>query len=250
MVRGKKGEPREIIQGVYQVSGPDMTDMRDCASYLLDLGELILIDSGSGMAFDRVVQNIKTLGYKPGDITTVILTHCHFDHLGGAVKFREQFGSRLVMHEYDARIVKAGDQRLTAAFCFNTFLPPFSVDVTLKEDNEVLQVGDFEIVCLHTPGHTPGSISAYVDINGTRILFAQDIGAPLLEEFDCDPDGWLKSIEKLSALKADILCDGHSGAYQPDSRVRKYLRYCVNSQYRQGYLIDGYRQISLTEGIP
>ncbi len=237
-VKKEKSGPDRITEGIYRVSGPDMTDPRDCAAYLLDLEELVLIDAGSGMGFDRIVHNIRALGFDPGEISTVILTHCHFDHIGGAARFREQFGSRLVMHDLDASLVEAGDQRLTAAFCFNTYLSPFSVDLRLKEEEEDLSFGEQTLTCLHTPGHTPGSISVSMGRGGTRVLFAQDIGAPLLKEFDCDPRAWLKSVEKLFALKADILCDGHSGAYGPARVVTEYLQYCVNSQYEQGYLAD------------
>ncbi len=89
---------------------------------------------------------------------------------------------------------------------------------------------------IHTPGHTPGSISLYMEEGGERILFAQDIGAPLLSEFDCDPQAWLTSIQKLFGLEADILCDGHSGAYGPKHAVREYLEYCLAAQYQNGYL--------------
>jgi hypothetical protein len=72
--------------------------------------------------------------------------------------------------------------------------------------------------------------------NAERVLFAQDIGAPLLKEFDCDPKAWLSSIQTLFALEADILCDGHSGAYGPKRVVKEYLEYCLRAQYQNGYL--------------
>jgi glyoxylase-like metal-dependent hydrolase (beta-lactamase superfamily II) len=236
MTREKKREPVEITRNIYRVSGPDITDPRDCASYLLDLGELVLIDAGAGMKLERLVGNIEKLGYDPARISTLILTHCHFDHMGGAVKLRELTGCRLVMHNLDAELVEAGDQRLTAAFCFKVFLEPFSIDLKLHHEEEQLRIGGHTLTCLHTPGHTPGSISVVTEMDGRKILFAQDIGAPLLAEFDCNPFAWVESVEKLYALQADMLCDGHSGAYEPDTAVREYLKYCIRSQYEQGYL--------------
>ena len=60
----KKGnrDPKKITEHIYRVSGPDLTDPRDCASYLLDLGELVLIDSGAGIHLDRLVRNIERAG--------------------------------------------------------------------------------------------------------------------------------------------------------------------------------------------
>jgi glyoxylase-like metal-dependent hydrolase (beta-lactamase superfamily II) len=221
---------------VHRVAGPDMTDPRDSAVYLLDLGEPVLIDCGSGFAFNRVIQNIERAGFDPAQIKNIILTHCHLDHIGGAHLFKSRFGSRLFMHELDAMIVERGDQRLTAAFCFNITFQPLFVETKITEEKESLHFGDYELISLHTPGHTPGSISPYIDIDGTRILFAQDIGAPLLKDYDCDPAAWMKSIQKLFALNADILCDGHSGAYASKKNVKRYLDVCVKSQAQQGYV--------------
>jgi glyoxylase-like metal-dependent hydrolase (beta-lactamase superfamily II) len=227
---------KKITGEVYQVGGATISDSRDCAVYLLDLGELVLIDSGLGGGFDRMIRNIESIGFDPARISTVIITHCHVDHVGGAALFQERFGSRLVMHDEDAKIVGRGDQTLTAAFCFNIDFQPLRVDVVLRDEEENLTFGDRKVVCLHTPGHTPGSLSAYFDMDGLRILFAQDIGAALLKEFNCDPVAWMKSVKKLLALDADILCDGHSGAYGPKKVVEQYLQCCIDSQRQGGYL--------------
>jgi glyoxylase-like metal-dependent hydrolase (beta-lactamase superfamily II) len=236
----KKGiywlEPIKITKEVYRIGGADMTDARDCAVYLLDLDELVLIDIGSGFGLQNLIRNMEALGFNPADVSTTILTHCHVDHIGGAGMFRERFGTRLIMHTLDARIVERADIRLTAAFCFNIDFQPLIVDTKLSGEKGMLTIGKNRISWLHTPGHTPGSISVYLDIAGKRILFPQDIAAPLLNEFDCDPAAWMESINKLSALDADILCDGHSGAYMTKNVVKDYLQYCIDSQRRMGYI--------------
>jgi len=229
-------KPQRVHDIVYRVAGHDMTDPRDCAVYLIDIGEPLLIDCGSGFAFDRVVGNIEDAGFDPAAIKNLILTHCHFDHIGAAHLFKARFGTRLIMHELDARIVERADQRLTAAFCFQVEFQPLPIDTKLSAEKESLSFGDHELVCLHTPGHTPGSISLCFDTDGTRILFAQDIAAPVLKEFDCNPVAWIKSVEKLFALDADLLCDGHSGAYVSKKNVKRYLEFCVASQKKQGYI--------------
>lgn len=226
----------KIMDNIFQVGGPSLTDIRDGAIYLLDLGGPVLIDSGSGFGFEKTIENIGSLGFHPSDISSIILTHCHVDHAGGAHLFKENFGTTLIMHELDAEIVQRADIRLTAAFCFEVDFRPLYIDLKLKGEEVRLLFGNQEIVCIHTPGHTPGSISIYLDIDGTRILFAQDIGAPLLREFDCNPDAWVRSIDKLFYLDPDILCDGHSGAYRPRQLVRQYLQFCIDKQFELGYL--------------
>ena len=227
---------QKIHDIIYRVAGPDMTDPRDSAVYLLDLGEPVLIDCGSGFAFDKVIQNIEGAGFDPARIQNLFLTHCHVDHIGGAHLFKTRFGSRLFMHELDARIVEKGDQLLTAAFCFNIDFEALYIETKIKQEKESFRFGDFELISLHTPGHTPGSISLYIDIDGTRVLFAQDIGAPLLKDFHCDPSAWMESIQKLFSLDADILCDGHTGSFGPKKNAKRYLEFCVKSQVQQGYI--------------
>ena len=218
--------PEVVAERIYRVGGPDSSDYRDSAVYLLDFGDPVLIDSGSGFGLHNIVSNIQLLGFRPDQIGNIILTHCHFDHIGGAPSFRNHSGTKLIMHELDARVVESGDDRLTAAFCFGVRLEPMPIDEKLYGEGGVLQFGTQDIRWLHTPGHSAGSISVYVDRGGVRTLFVQDIAAPLLEEFECDPGAWGISVEKLIALDADILCDGHSGVYRSKRLVKKYLEQC------------------------
>ena len=138
---------------------------------------------------------------------------------------RKRLGVPLYMHELDARIVERGDIRLTAAFCFEVDFPPLPIDAKIRGEEGRIPFGGDDVLFLHTPGHTPGSISPYVDADGKRILFGQDIGAPLLAEFDCDREAWCRSMERLLALQADVLCDGHTGVYEPRRAVSAYLRH-------------------------
>ena len=111
----------------------------------IDLGELVLIDSGAGIGFEQTLRNIQLVGFDPANISTVILTHCHMDHIGGAAQFRQNFGSRIIMHALDAEIVERGDQHMTAAWCFGIFLRPFPIDVKLHGDKGQLSFGDNKV---------------------------------------------------------------------------------------------------------
>lgn len=213
-----------MVKGIYRVAGPDITDYRDCNVYLVAFEQLLLIDSGFGAAVDKTAGNIRALGFDPDDISSIILTHCHIDHMGAADELRRRFGARLFMHELDAAIVERGDNRLTAAFCFNVQFNPLTIDVHLEGEEGRIAVEGDQMRFIHTPGHTPGSISIYVKMGGKRVLFGQDLGAPLLNEFDCDPAAWRRSMEKLLALNADVLCDGHSGVYE-GKMVNAYIQH-------------------------
>lgn len=223
-----------MVRGVYRVAGPDITDRRDCNVYVLDGERPVLIDSGFGESIGQTIDNIEAAGIDPAGIGTVVLTHCHIDHIGGAASLRESLGAKLCMHDLDADIVERGDNRLTAAFCFDVRFEPFPIDIRISGREGRVPIDGGDVCFLHTPGHTPGSISPYVDMDGKRILFGQDLGAPLLDDFDCDASAWRESMERLLALDADVLCDGHSGVYQPRSHVAKYIRHFIKLYTREG----------------
>jgi glyoxylase-like metal-dependent hydrolase (beta-lactamase superfamily II) len=224
---------QEITKDIYLIGSSEITDPKDCCVYLLDVGELVLIDTGAGKSYDAILRNIKELGLDTAKLKTVILTHCHIDHIGAASRFREALGCRLIMHELDAHAVEQGDKRMTGASWYRLPLAPLPVDVKLAKDEERLRYGHQEVVCLHTPGHTPGSLSVYVDRGGKRVLFGQDIHGPFLEEFGADLAAWRRSMQRLLALEADILCEGHFGIYQPREAVASYIR-----QYLEHYAED------------
>jgi glyoxylase-like metal-dependent hydrolase (beta-lactamase superfamily II) len=216
--------PKEISKDIYMVGGADITDSSDCLVYLINLGEeMVLIDTGAGRSVDEITISIRKLGLDPKKVSTILLTHCHIDHIGGAREFRDRFGSRLIMHKLDADVVERGDNRMTAANWYGVRLSPLPIDVKLTEEEERIDFSGQEIVCLHTPGHTAGSISVYLDRRGKRVLFGQDIHGPFLAEFGANMSHWQKSMEKLLVLKADILCEGHFGVYQPNEKVTDYI---------------------------
>ncbi len=216
-------KPVQITKDLYLIGDSDITDSRDCSVYLLDLGELVLIDAGAGPSAHALIQNIKGFGLDPSKISTVILTHCHIDHVGGAREFKERFGAHIVMHELDATAVENADNKMTAADWYGINLKPLPIDVRLTKDEERVTISGQEIVFLHTPGHSPGSISVYLDRDGKRILFGQDIHGPFLADFGANMKHWRKSMEKLLALKADVLCEGHFGVYTSKEKVTEYI---------------------------
>jgi glyoxylase-like metal-dependent hydrolase (beta-lactamase superfamily II) len=226
-------KPYEIIKDIYILGGPDITDGRDGCIYLINLGELILIDTGAGWSVDKIINNIQKLGLSSKDLNKVILTHCHIDHIGGMPEIKKRFGSKIYIHKLDAPPLETGDQILTAASWYQTTFPPTPVDVKFNLPEEVLTIGEQKIVCLHTPGHTPGSICIYLDKDGKRILFGQDLHGPLLSEFGSNLEDYGRSTKKLLDLEADILCEGHFGIYKTKKDVKNYIL-----SYRRQYGVE------------
>ena len=216
--------PFKVCEKVYQVGGPELSSGMDCCVYLVDgSGRLALIDCGCRPGYKAIVANIIRLGFDPGDIGTVLLTHCHIDHVGAAARFKQDYGAELVAHELDARPLENGDRLLTAAFLYGVEFEPLRVDRKIASDEDEVSAGDATIQVLFTPGHTPGSLSAFLDTEHLRVLFGQDIHGPFHPDFGSDISAWRLSMERLLSLQADILCEGHFGVVSPSSAVRAYI---------------------------
>ena len=214
---------KEIHDGIYLIGSSDLTDSRDCCVYLLNLGDLVLIDTGAGLSVSSIIANIDKLGFTSAPLTTIVLTHCHIDHVGGAAALQQKYGARIIMHQADAVPLENGDQRMTAAYWYGVKFQPLPIDVTFNGPRHTVTVGQHELVLLHTPGHTPGSISAYIDKSGKRVLFGQDIHGPFLAEFGANMRDWTNSMKQLLALNADILCEGHFGIYKSNKKLTEYI---------------------------
>lgn len=217
--------PMKVCERVWQVGGPDMSDGSDCCVYLVDGGgQLALVDSGCGPGYKAILANIIRLGFEPRDIDKVLLTHCHIDHVGAAAFFRDECGASLIAHEMDAGPLESGDRVMTAAFMYNVRFKPLPLDTRLEGERQTINVGDLDMQVVATPGHTPGSVSAYLDLETQRVLFGQDIHGPFHPDLGSDIAAWRTSMEGLLELRADILCEGHFGVYSPEEAVSSYIR--------------------------
>lgn len=211
----------KVWGNVYQIGGPEISGPEDCSVYMISSRQdLLLVDSGAGQSFDRLVQNIESLGFDPKKIKIVVATHAHLDHIGSLARFKEKFGVKVTAHKLDAEEIETGKE--VGAELYGLRYRPCKVDIKLTEEKERLIFGEYELNILHTPGHTPGSIACYLDVGDKRILFGQDIHGPYNLP-GADLRAAKNSLQKLIDLQADILCEGHFGIYQPKEEVEKYI---------------------------
>lgn len=220
-------KPFQVCKDVYAVGSSDISHPYDCCVYLLDADDLVLIDAGAGMSFDRLVSNMEKLDFDVKKLKTILVTHAHIDHIGSLHRFQKEFGVRIIAHELDADAIEGRGG--VAAEAYRVTYTPCRVDQRIKGDEETLKLGRYELKLVHIPGHTPGSIAAYVDIDKQRVLFGQDIHGPYYPEWGADPALARISLQKLIDLKVDILCEGHFGIYQPASEVKRYIQQYLNS---------------------
>lgn len=214
-----------ITDEVFQVGGPQLTAPQDAAIYLINFdGHAALIDAGCGRANDKLLRNIGATGVKPEEIELLLITHCHFDHTGGARALRDRLGCAVVMHELDARYVEVGDCEVTAASWYASRLEPCIVDRKFAGNEEVIHLGERTIRAVHIPGHSPGSVAYVTTSAGLKIVFAQDVHGSLHPVLLSNAADYQASLQRLIDLNADILCEGHYGIYKGRQDIVRFVR--------------------------
>jgi len=210
---------------IFQVGGQEFSAPSDAAVFLVRFGShAALIDAGCGDSTRSILDNVKTCGVHPEEIELLLLTHCHFDHSGGAGRLKELTGCLIVAHERDAPYVEQGDDVVTAARYYGEEMDPVGVDQKLTLPRERIGLGGRFLEAVHTPGHSPGSVVYLTESEGLRVLFAQDVHGPLTPKLLSDRDDYLRSLRCLLSLEADILCEGHCGVYRGREAVDRFIR--------------------------
>lgn len=236
----------KLLPHIYQVGGPCRTHHYDATSYLLPAGEeLYLIDCGTREGFEQLVSNIRALGFDPARITRIYGTHGHYDHIGAAKKFQEQFGARLYLHLLDKEQVETGDSlRTTASLLYGVEAEPITVHETY-EDGDTFTCDAGLVRIMHTPGHSMGSSCFILEHKmGLRFLIAGDTlhggYSPLIGS---DENVWRKSLARLQAEHFDAFTFGHCNPQvicDADERIRSLVQSFAN--YYSPWFKDFYRE--------
>ena len=135
--------------------------------------EALVVDPG-----DEAGRILELLAKHSLTVKAIVSTHAHIDHVGGLRKMQDITGAPVLMHRDDLELYGYLDKQ--AAWIGMRPPDPARVDTLLRE-GDTLRWGRFEANVLHTPGHTPGSISLYLPPEkedrigaGTGKLFAGD----------------------------------------------------------------------------
>ncbi len=127
----------------------------DSNVYLLGDEDAIVVDAGTGAYVDTILEEIaRVVPLKR--IGRIVLTHSHYDHIGGAAEIQKATGSRIYLHEEEARPILSGDYSFTLTSRSEVDLG--KLDIEPLKTGQRLKLGSSELEILHTPGHSPGSI--------------------------------------------------------------------------------------------
>lgn len=119
--------------------------------------EALLVDPADyGSA---LVQEAKKQGLS---IAAILLTHAHFDHIGGVREAAEETGAKIYISDAERLLIRDTSANLSADYHRALTVEP---DVFLR-DQETVELAGMTVQCLSTPGHTEGSCCYYIEDTG------------------------------------------------------------------------------------
>ncbi len=137
--------PFQVFDNLYYVGA------KWVSAWVLETDQgLILFDSLYGELTDIVIDGIRELGMDPNDIRYVVVTHAHYDHIGGARRMQDEFGAVVLMTEEDWQMTEEDP-------IYQPYAKPIR-HLTINH-NSTLTLGRTSLRFFKTPGHTPGVLS-------------------------------------------------------------------------------------------
>jgi len=223
----------EIAPKVYNVENVNGSNV-----VLLAGEQMAVVDTGLSGNGEVIVSYIKKIGRSPSDLHWILLTHFHFDHSGSAAELHELTGAQIVAHKDETLqgpdgklLLRKGDEGEAPPRWYRwaqryaggggaksprprvaRIFPDTPVHKTVEDGDVVPCLSGLQII--HSPGHTPGSISPL--LTGPDVLF---LGDSVLNNVDrlSRPLMWDRSkrrrldvsLHALRDLEADLACFGH-----------------------------------------
>ena len=184
-------------------------------------GGLVLIDGATEEAVPSILANIRTLGFDPKHIRTLLATHEHYDHVGGLKALQDATGAKVFARREAVATLRSGEP--AAIDPQRGAIPPFK-GVTVSgelHDGEALPIAGIGLTPHATPGHTPGSTSwTWKSCEGAvcrTIAYVDSLSAVSADDyrFSDHPDYvamMRATFAKVPALPCDILVTPHPSA--------------------------------------
>jgi glyoxylase-like metal-dependent hydrolase (beta-lactamase superfamily II) len=218
----------EIIPHVYQLT------LRATNIVLIAEKELTLIDTGFRGSARHIISFIRHLERSPEEISLIIITHNHLDHAGGLAELKQFTPAKVVLHKADISadenfLPYPGIARILLRFPPFSLVRPFvyvkpnEVDIPVEGGEVFSPLGGLEVI--HTPGHTPGSISLFsprerlLVVGDTLNNRFRDIRLPP-KMVSTDLAQAVDSVKRIAQLDFDILCFGHGKPITKDASTR------------------------------
>ena len=207
----------------------------------------MLISGGMSYLVPGLLEQFRSFGIDENKIKKHLILHAHFDHLGiipfmkrrrpDITIYASARGRKTLANPKAVPMINAFSrdvaERMGLESVFETHDVDWRDDITGESvaEGDTLQVGDFEVRIMETPGHSSCSISAHAP--SIKALFASDGGGIPYKDFiqiagNSDYSAYQKSIERLSALDLDYICADHYG-YVTGDEARSFMKTAIES---------------------
>jgi metallo-beta-lactamase class B len=213
----KPYKPFRIAGNLYYVGTYDL------ACYLITTSKgHILINTGLAASGKQIKKNTETLGFRFSDITILLTTQAHYDHLGAMAAIKKQTGAKMMVNEKDAAVVRDGGR---SDYAFGDTVSSFApVDIDrLLYDGDSIVLGNMKLVMLHHPGHTKGSCSYLFTVKDNKRSYTVLIAnmptivteKPFTEmtAYPAIASDYGRTLQEMKKLSFDIWVASHAGQF-------------------------------------
>ncbi|MHB1357414.1 MAG: MBL fold metallo-hydrolase [Anaerolineae bacterium] len=179
-------------------------------------GQYVLVDTGSGPGINdnvgHLLQNLRAIGVEAADIDVVIISHSHFDHIGGTLDANGQPAfpnARVVLGQGERELLDLKPPVPQALYeAAQRYLPALAGQLGYVADGAEIVPG---VRALAMPGHTPGSTAVEISSGGSRLLFTGDLFYHAMQvehpdwcsQYDLDPAKAAASRERIYRMAVD-----------------------------------------------
>lgn len=189
-----------------------------------------VIDSGTDEGAKIVLANIRALGFNPKDVKTLLLSHEHFDHVGGMARLQAATGATIITSEAAAKVLRTGvpDPADPQAKSGHPAFPPVTGKIVTLDGPGAILLGDWTFRSIRTPGHTLGAMSwSWQDCEEAAcksIVYADSLN-PISSDgyrFSDHPDlvaAFRAGVAEVAGAPCDIVIAPHPGAVSLRARL-------------------------------
>lgn len=224
----------EIIKDIYRIEIPlPGNPLKSINSYVIKGDRNLIIDTGMNRreCFNILMKGLNELKINLNE-TDIFITHIHADHSGLANELKRE-SNNIFFNKPESEIINRSDYWTDILFFamkhgfppdeLNNALqkhpgykysPKKKIDVTVIKEGDTISVGDYNLKCIETPGHTIGHLCLYEPEK--KLLFSGD---HLLIDITSNISSWsddenlledyLKSLEKIKEFNIEFVLPGH-----------------------------------------
>jgi len=183
----------------------------ECNSYLIKDDDWILVDIGTDQRAEEIYRNLLNESGFDG-LSSIVLTHTHFDHAGGCSRMSELTGANVFVHPFEGERVSSGDRTVTLDSLFGGYTKPF--EWSSLEEGKRISSGSAEFEIIYLPGHSAGSIGLWNEDERSLLVGDTVFAEGGIGRFDLptgDFEQLRSSIERIAAMNVRNLFPGHGG---------------------------------------